>query len=342
MPHAPSVVNCYSLTTRDDAGVTTAVVAPAWGANVLDLSFQAHDWAWPIPILEAVDIATIAAKPTSYGVPILAPTPGRVGHNQNGRFRYHRKDYRISPARHGFLRNLPWTVMSQSSTSITCVVDVFPSGIVATGDAFPFEFRAEYQVAVTSGRLRCRLRIHNTSERLQPIDVGWHPYLHRTGECVVRLPARGRWELDKEPEPTPTGRILAVGPDDDFRDGRPVNTDQHWDHVFTDLTYEHDIAACWVEETAPNLLKDGSCVPIRLRRTVDLIATSSSTGPRKIQNVQLYTPPGRNAICIEPLSAPPNAINLLDQAHERAHVCELYPDKDVIHEIVIGVSTPPV
>lgn len=111
MLKAPTRAERYVLTNRHDTGVTSAVVAPEWGANVVGLTFQAHDWAGPIPILEAVDIATIAAKPTSYGVPILAPTPGRVGRNQNGRFRYQGKDYCISPTRHGFLRNLPWWIL---------------------------------------------------------------------------------------------------------------------------------------------------------------------------------------------------------------------------------------
>lgn len=332
-----SRAECYLLTSRDDAGVTSAVVIPDWGANVLGLTFQAHDWAWPIPILEAVDIATIAAKPASYGVPILAPTPGRVGHNQNGRFRYGGKDYSVRPSRHGFLRNLEWTVASRSDAAITCVVDVLPDA-AAAADEFPFEFRAEYQVEITSRAMRCRLRIHNTGGHVQPIAVGWHPYLHRTGECVLCLPARSRWELDQEREPTPTGRILAVGGHDDFRAGRLVNGDDHWDDVFTDLAYEQDMAACWVEETVPTLLQDGTNVPTRLRRTVNLIAASSSTGPRKIHNVQLYTPPDRNAICIEPLSAPPNAINLLDQAHEQAHVCELQPNDSVVHTIIIGLE----
>ncbi len=341
MPKTSSPVELYDLTFRDDTGVTSAVVAPAWGANVLQMSFQADDWKLPIPVLESVDFDTIAAKPTSYGVPILAPTPGRVGKNQDGRFRYDGNNYCVAPTRHGFLRNLPWAVKSQSDTSITCEVDVLPSHNVAARDAFPFEFRAKYEVEVTSARLRCRLLIHNTSRHVQPIDVGWHPYLHRTGECVVCLPARSRWELDRKPEPTPTGCILAVCPHDDFRAGRLVDTDDHWDDVFTDLSYERGEASCWVEESAQIVKKNDTHTPAHIRRTVSMIADSGPDGPRKIQNVQLFTPPGRNAISIEPLSAPPNAINLLDAAHQQAHVCELNPGDEVVHEIVIGLETAP-
>jgi galactose mutarotase-like enzyme len=224
---------------------------------------------------------------------------------------------------------------------MTCVTDVFPSQVATAHNAFPFKFHAKYHIEVTARALRCRLRIQNTGERVQPIDVGWHPYLHRSGPCVVRLPARGRWEFDKEREPAPTGRILEVGRDDDFREGRLVNTDEHWDDVFTGLLDEAGIASCWVEETTPVPLKKGPPAPTRIRRTVSMIANSGPDSPRTIENVQLFTPPGRNAISIEPLSAPPNAINLLNLKHERANVCELNPEEDVVHEIIIGLETEP-
>lgn len=338
---ASGIVECYSLASREEVGVTTAVVAPSWGANVVGLSFQSHDWTWPVPILEAVDMASVSASPTSYGVPVLAPTPGRVGRNQNGVFKYRGKEYRARPSRHGFLRTLAWTVVDKSPAAIVCVADVLPSRNAAADNAFPFEFRAEYHAKVSLRTMHCRLRIHNTSRRVQPIAAGWHPYLHRSGPCVALVPARSRWELDGEREPTPTGRILEVGPDDDFRKGRLIDTGEHWDDVFTDVVYKRGVAVCWVQESTRILTRDGLRVPTRLRRTVSMIGNSSADGPRPIENIQLYTPPGRNAISIEPLSAPPNAINLLTGGHDRACLCQLDPGKDVVYEIAIGLETAP-
>ena len=96
----------HALVHRSENGVTRAVVAPAWGAAVVALSVQETDWSWPVPVLEAVDLATMAAKPTSYGIPLLAPVPGRTGRDQSGRCTYRGEEYRLVPTRHGFLRDL--------------------------------------------------------------------------------------------------------------------------------------------------------------------------------------------------------------------------------------------
>lgn len=45
MLEEPSRAECCVLTSRNGTSVTSAVLAPEWGANVLGLSFQAHDWA---------------------------------------------------------------------------------------------------------------------------------------------------------------------------------------------------------------------------------------------------------------------------------------------------------
>src|SRR4051812_9289378 len=76
---AAEVRSWHLIREDEETGTTSAVVVPSWGANVLALALQHPDLTWPIQLLESVDLATIALKPTSYGVPLLAPTPGRVG-----------------------------------------------------------------------------------------------------------------------------------------------------------------------------------------------------------------------------------------------------------------------
>jgi aldose 1-epimerase len=333
-----SDITCCYLLHNDEGGQTAAVVVPSWGANVIGLAFQAPDWIWPIPVLESVDIATVAMKWTSYGIPLLAPTPGKVGWNQSGMFTYHGHNYRISPSRHGFLRNLSWTVTAQSKNSVICALDVTPVDRGVEEEAFPFKFHTEYQVEVSGQALRCQLRLQNTSTIAQPINIGWHPYLHRSGPCTVYIPARSRWELDGEPEPTPTGKILEVTGNDDFRKGRLLGWGEHWDDVFTDLTSKEGVVSYWVEGDATIVKQDGQPASARVRRNIKASVGSAFDRPRVIRNVQLFTPPGRRAICLEPLSAPPNALNLLAQGHERADVWEIAPGEDVVSELVISVE----
>jgi hypothetical protein len=72
-------VTAFELQHRDSGSCTRAKVAPAWGCNVVAFDFRSIEWASSVRVLEAVDIATVAAKPGGYGMPILAPTAGRVG-----------------------------------------------------------------------------------------------------------------------------------------------------------------------------------------------------------------------------------------------------------------------
>lgn len=331
------IVHIHILTHRDQEGVTTAAVAPAWGANVLALSFRASDWTWPVPVLESADIATLATAPTSFGMPILGPTPGRVGRNQSGRMIYHGKAYRLFPTRHGFLRHLAWKVGHSATNALTCSVDV--EAQQAKRDyGFPFQFHAEYNILLAAANLRSRLRFTNTGNEIQPLALGWHPYFHCSGECRVRIPASARWRLDNASEPTPTGELLAVDGQDDFRSGRLVSEREHWDDVFTDLAGEEGVSASWVEEITTILKEDGTEISARLRRFVKVPTGEGQGTAQPIPNLQLYTPRSRRAIALEPLSAPPNALNLLSQHHEKASVCELTPGASAVFQVVVGLE----
>ncbi len=332
----PTLPALHLLTHRSETGVTRAAVAPAWGAAVVALTVQQTDWSWPVPVLEAVDPATLAVKPTSYGIPLLAPTPGRTGRDQSGRCTYGGEEYRLVPPRHGFLRDLEWQVDRRSAEAIVCAVEVRPDGPGPGRHGFPFQFRAEHEVRLTEGELRSTVRLTNTGDRVQPLNVGWHPYLHRAGECTVRVPAAGRWQLDGRPEPIPTGRVVAVTGADDFRAGRPLRPDERWDDVFTDLGPDHGIVECWIEERTALATRSGMA-GFRLRRFVRFAADGDGER-RPVRHVQLYTPPGRPALAIEPLSAPPDGLNLLAAGNPRADVCELEPGASAAFEIAVGLE----
>jgi aldose 1-epimerase len=323
---------CYSLTAQNDAGTTAAVVVPSWGANVIALSYHAKDFQWSIPVLEPVDAASIAQRPTSFGMPILAPTPGRVGTSQNGMFTYQNRPYRIQPTRHGFVRNMAWKVLEHSDSELKCAVEVNMQS--SKNDVFPFQFEAVHYISIVDAGLRSRICLQNTGNHRQPLNVGWHPYLHRLGDCRVYIPAQSRWELDENVEPVPTGRLLSVEGRDDFRQGRVISPEEHWDDIFADLLHDGRGVRCWVEELMETLNAFGKCVPVKARRSVTLGSN--------VRHVQLYTPPGRRAISIEPLSSPPDAINLLARRHSHAHVCELDPGATADFEITVSIDLLPV
>jgi aldose 1-epimerase len=323
---AAEVRSWHLVREDEEQGTTSAVIAPSWGANVLAVSLQHPDLAWPIQLLESMDLATIALKPTSYGVPLLAPTPGRVGGKESS-FVYEGQRYAAIPPRHGFLRNRAWETIESSPDAVVCALDV-DAGLTPAG-AFPFEFKARYEVQLVNGGFRAALRLENSSSRTQPLAVGWHPYLFRSQACSLHIPAASRWELNAADEPTPTGRIVRVEDQDDFHRTRQLGWDEHWDETFTDLP--KGPVSCWTEEVAPLRTNAGGKVMGRIRRVVAFNA-GEGRGARPLRHVQLYTPPSRQAICIEPLSAPPDAVNLLAAGNTRADVSALAPGEEAIFE----------
>jgi aldose 1-epimerase len=323
----------HRLQHTDPAGTTLAVVVPEWGANVIGFSYHPVELRWPVPFLEPADIASIAAKPTSYGMPVLVPTPGRVGREQGGLFRYQGAEYHLAHEQHGFVRHLPWAVRERSPAAITCALAIRPSESLG---GFPFEFEIEHRIALGDRRLDAWIVIRSTSRRLQPISVGWHPYLHRQPICRVRIPASRLWQLDDREKPTPTGALLPVAEASDFRDGRTLGPDDSWDETFTDLASEAGVARCWVEDEPVLVGRDDERVAAVVRRAVEVSPVDGASCG--LRHIQLYTPPGRAAIAVEPFSSPPNALNLLAEGHRHTDVHELAPGAEASFHMALVLS----
>ncbi len=335
-------VEIVELEHRTEAGVTRAAVVPAWGANVVSFGYRERDWAGSVSVLEDVGLERVAHRPTSYGLPLLAPTPGRVGSNQSGRFSYCGRSWRIEPTRHGLVRQAVWKIEDLTESDVRCAtfIEVARRGEADGGERFPFRFQAVHDVSLGERVLRSRVRLENHGEQVQPLNAGWHPYLRRPpGPCRVRIPASSLWVLDGETEPTPTGEIEpADGRRVSFGTARAIAEEEHWDDVFTNLRTDHGVASCWVEGREIVPLLDGRKHPMTVRRVVDVLAAPSEDGMSAVPHVQLYTPPGREAISIEPLSSVPDAINLAERGVPGTGLCEVTPGGSVAFEISLRLE----
>lgn len=326
------MIEIVELEHLGGAGVTRASVVPAWGANLVRFGYRQSEWASEISALETVDADALAASPTSFGMPLLAPTPGRVGRNQSGRFRYRGLEYAIAPSRHGMVRQAPWRVVEQGESELRLETEI-------EGPA-PFHFRATHQVSLGERLLRSRVGLENIGQRMQPLNVGWHPYLRRPpGPCEVSIPAAGRWVLDDELEPTPTGEIESVGADRVFfAPPRFLESGDHWDDVFTGLEATDGLAVCWIESEESVALDSGAERRVTVRRVVEVPTGPADRSLAPVPHVQLYTPPGREAISIEPLSSVPDAINLAGRGVEETGLCEVPPGGRIAFEIALRLE----
>lgn len=333
------------IRSESASGTTQAVVAPDWGANVLGFSFRSNDWQWPVPILETADLSAISLQPASYGIPLLSPNPGRTGRNQSGEMLFQGRRYKLRRARHGLLRHARWTAEPVGTDRIVCTAQIRPA--TRSDDEmqdFPFCFDAVYEISVSAATLDLSLKLTNTGKADQPLDAGWHPYFASDEEPMVVIPASARWELFPDPEPTPTGRLCPLPSGVSFSAGHRIQRDELWDDVFRldEPDVERD-GSCmsWIDSARGVLFKSGRIERLPLRRWIKTRVRAESGRSAPVPQMQLYTPIGRQAVCLEPLSAIPNAINLSGtNADMRISFNTVSPGASIRFHISLGLSHP--
>lgn len=287
------------ITLRDASGAEARIVA----------GFGFNCFSWSVPVggrrIEALwqhpEFAGGQQRPSGSGIPLLFPFPGRIA---GGRFEWAGRVYKLPEndhrgnAIHGFVHERPWRVIERSETR---VVGEFQ----ATRDApeivalWPADFRIRARVELAATTLRLDFTCDNPDSKPLPCGFGTHPYYRvplggtRGDDCVVRLPVRSRWELI---ELLPTGKRLEVADGAALRAGRPYG-ELRFDDAFTDLEFDGGWMAASI--TDPD--------------SGTRLTTRASAGFRECV---VYTPPHREAICIEPLTCVPGAILLQPQGIE--------------------------
>ena len=147
--------------------------------------------------------------------------------------------------------------------------------------AFPFRHRIEMSVQVCGGALEVRTTVTATGDDEQvPISFGFHPYLAIPGvpraEWDVAFPVRRHILIDAQE--IPTGATEAVDPI-----AGPIG-ERTWDDGYDQL--------------------DGHRFEIR---GGDRTLTVELTEGYRV--VQIFAPPKQEYICVEPMTAPANALN---------------------------------
>ena len=145
--------------------------------------------------------------------------------------------------------------------------------------AFPFPHDLEIDARIDGSALRIETTLRPTSDRPVPIAFGWHPYLRLpTGGRAswrLRLPTRRHLELDARGIPTGASKPETA-------ESEPVG-----DRTFDDLYALGDDRALALESADWRLT---------VRYEVGY------------PYAQVYAPPGAEFVCLEPMTAPTNAL----------------------------------
>lgn len=119
------------------------------------------------------------------GIPILFPICGNLPDNQ-----YHWQGQTYQLKQHGFARDLPWTVVDQSTQDQASLILELVS-TEQTRRLYPFDFQLIFTYRLIGDRLTLHQRYTNRSADSMPFSAGFHPYfaVQDKGQLQFQLPS---------------------------------------------------------------------------------------------------------------------------------------------------------
>ncbi|MEM7104151.1 MAG: hypothetical protein AAF502_13520 [Bacteroidota bacterium] len=220
---------------------------------------------------------------------LLAPFPNRIN---KGHYQFMEENYQLEinfPAQghaiHGFLYTLPFVRQSlkldENHIAFELLLD-YPGNV--QGYPFPFLFGITY--LLNEQGLSCQTTMKNTGNRSMPVGIGWHPYFSFPETVIdnlsLQLPTCSELEVDDAMIPTGSTKICS-----DFADFRVIGEKE-----FDTGYYLHE----------------------NNKRQVTKIRSEVQNAELQIWQenypyLQVYTPPGRQSIAIEPMTCATDVFN---------------------------------
>ncbi|MDH5610799.1 MAG: hypothetical protein OEY56_15085 [Cyclobacteriaceae bacterium] len=246
--------------------------------NFLSLSGQ--------PVIAGYDLASqqpfVGAKSA-----ILFPFPNRI---DTGSFQFNGNHYQFpinEPGRqnaiHGFLMDMDFQLVEEQVAEEETIVVM---GCMYDGKLpyFPFPFYFTVQYSFSNESFAVDFAIQNTGQASMPMGLGWHPYFTlggRADDWLLHLPASKQVMVDERMIPTGNSEKL-----EDFQQPAIIGPRQ------LDTCFQCDSAGFSIALTNPQ------------RSQTLQVTFDTSAG-----YYQLYIPPDRGSLAIEPMSCSINAFN---------------------------------
>lgn len=250
-------------------------LAPSHGGGMTRFDWHGDGNA-PTPIFRRRDATCDEADPNVLACYPLVPFSNRIG---GARFQFdgrevalprNRADERLPIHGDGWLR--AWRVAERSDTHATLVLE--------RERAKPYAYRAKLRYALDAATLNVTLSVDNAGRDPLPFGLGLHPFLARDADTRLSAAASGLWLsgddwLPTRHVPAPAAWVFGVA--------YPL-PEALVNHAFTQWSGK-------------------ACVVWPSRRLSLAIQADADY-------YVLYTPPGADFFCFEPVDHPINAVNL--------------------------------
>ena len=228
----------------------------------------------------------------------LAPFPGRTAY---AKFTWKGTTYQLvnnvswAPhALHGFLQNKEWNFQSFESNDKECTA-TFTCDWPGAFAGFPFPFKATNKITFNGESFSVESTVTNIGNQELPYSEGWHPYFmmgEKIDNLKMTLPPTNLAILDSADIPTGNFRE-----DSRFVGGRDIN-----DEFINDCF-------CLGDEFANVSPSENKMAEVLLESKSALMTIWQKAGQEQYNAIQIYTPPDRMSIAIEPMTTEPDALN---------------------------------
>jgi galactose mutarotase-like enzyme len=154
-----------TLRLEDETTGAVVHVAPARGGMIT--RFSVGDAA--VLFLDETTLRD-PSKSVRGGIPVLFPIAGKL---PGGHYEVNGRTYAMK--QHGFARDLPWTVIDESTAdgaSVTLALEATE----ATREVYPFQFAVRFTYRLRGGALLLEQSFENRGGVPMPIQPGLHPY----------------------------------------------------------------------------------------------------------------------------------------------------------------------
>lgn len=223
---------------------------------------------------------------------LLFPFPNRMAAGQytweGSHYNFPINDPNTGTALHGFGMDKEFRVLristEDNTASVSCQYEYdgqFPS--------YPFPFNLNITFSLDQqGNFEMEYRCWNMGDKALPWGFGWHPYF-QVGENIQHA------ELT-----TPSLRMIGV-------DEQMIPTGKRYD--FDEFTEGKTIGATVLDNCFVPLAESPTSLEIKLRGEKGTLRYWQETGEEGMNYVQLFTPPYRKSLAIEPMSCNVDAFN---------------------------------
>jgi aldose 1-epimerase len=293
-------------------GATSARLDPDRGFTLYSMVIDGFDYLHTEPGFPE------QGKVTHSGIPVLFPWPNRIA---GAHFDWEGTTYHVpvtEPATgaglHGFACHAKWQVLQADTDQVTGEFLLSRDAPEHAAD-WPADAGIRVTYVLAERSLTVRATVFAPGNEALPFGLGFHPYLRVPGsfdQWLLQCDATRHWPLR---DMIPTGEVLPVPPDLDFRRPRSIG-DAHLDDVLT----------CLPEATG-------------MSRRAALIGPEVSievSSDPAFGDYVLFTPGSRDAVAIEPYTCTTDAVHMDSRGGWRV----LPPTEESTFEWRIDVTAP--